>query len=157
MPATGTFHTVLIGIGTNLGNRERNVRQALNYINEKIILRKLSPFIETSPAEGASGGFFLNGAMEGETTLPPGQIVLFLQNVEVRLGRQFPREKNLPRIIDLDVLFCDKLVLCEKNLTIPHPKIRERRFVLQPLSKIAPQFNDPVSGKTIIDLLNMLK
>ena len=144
---------VFIGIGSNSGNRRKNVIRALVFIEKKIIVKKISRFIETTPQEGVKGGKFLNGVIEGETVLSPQELLLLLRKTEQKIGRNFPHPTNKARKIDLDILFYDNLIFNEGTLKIPHPKFSKRYFVLKPFSEIAPDFKDPVSGKKIISLL----
>ena len=147
---------IFIGVGSNLGNRKENIIRAIKYLEEKIEIKKISSFLETNPEEGVKGDKFLNGVIEGKTSLSPKQLFNFLHKVERKIGRKFPHRKNEKREIDLDILFYDRLILKEKKLKIPHPKLNKRYFVLKPFVEIASDFIDPVSQKTIINLYNQL-
>jgi 2-amino-4-hydroxy-6-hydroxymethyldihydropteridine diphosphokinase len=144
---------VYIGIGSNLGNREANCRQAVELLEKKgILIKKKSSLYETEPWGIKDQPLFLNMAIEIETELIPGELLKVLQDIETEIGR----EKTLkwgPRIIDLDILFFDDIILNEDNLKIPHPFMHERDFVLKPLQEIAPDMKHPVLQLSISELL----
>jgi len=145
---------IFIGIGSNAGNRRKNIIKAFMLIEKEITVKKISRFIETTPQEGVKGGNFLNGVIEGETALSPQKLLLLLRKTERKIGRNFPHPTNKARKIDLDILFYNNLISNKATLKIPHPKFSKRYFVLKPFSEIAPDFKDHVSGKKIISLLN---
>jgi 2-amino-4-hydroxy-6-hydroxymethyldihydropteridine diphosphokinase len=128
-----------LGIGSNLGNREENIAQAIEKVRQlpDTAVVKVSSLIETAPQGGPAQGLFLNAAMEVKTRLSPRQLLSALQKIEKDLGRA-RGVKNGPRTIDLDILLYGGLKLSQPDLTIPHPRIRERDFVLIPLREIAP-------------------
>lgn len=129
--------TCYLGIGSNLGDRRRNIKKALEILkNTKgIRLEKVSKIYETNPVGGLRQGRFLNGVMKIRTTLSPCQLLRTLKRIEKDLGRK--RTKRFgPRIIDLDILFYKDLVINRKNLKIPHPRCLERDFVLKPLLEV---------------------
>lgn len=139
---------VLIGIGSNLGNRENNIKAALDLIGEKCKILKISSTYETEPVGYKAQGLFLNCAIQIETGLEPEELLGFLQSIEKKLGRT-KAIKNGPRTIDLDILFYGSRIIKEANLVIPHPRLHERLFVLAPLSEICPDFVHPESKKSI--------
>lgn len=148
-----------IGIGSNLGDRRKNIQLALNVLKEKkdVIVEKVSPFYETLPAGGPPHqGKFLNGAIEISTTLTPQELLKVLQEIEKALGR-VRKERWGPRTIDLDILFYGDLIVNEKGLIIPHPLIHKREFVLKPLLRIAPDFIHPVLKKSVKVFLDQLQ
>ena len=150
--------TVYLGLGSNLGDRRRNLEAALDALraHPQIAVTAVSSFLETDPVGGPPGqGKFLNAAAKIETDLSPEALLEELKRVERALGRrEGPRWG--PREIDLDILLYGDAVLETPNLTIPHPRMRERRFVLEPLAEIAPDARDPVTNLTVRELLARL-
>ena len=134
------MHTCYIGLGSNLGNREKNIRQAIEKIRqlEATEVTKISSLIETKPVGGPPQSMFLNGAIEIKTTLSPAQLLSHLQKIEAELGRGHG-VKNAPRTIDLDILTFGRRRINQKNLIVPHPRMNEREFVLRPLREIVPK------------------
>ncbi len=139
-----------IGLGSNLGSRERNLRRALEELDKRegIEVARASSFIETEPVGGPPQGRFLNAAAELHTTLRPRELLAALQDVENRFGRTHNVRWG-PRTLDLDLLLYDDRVLEEPGLEVPHPRMHRRRFVLEPLSEIAPDAVHPILGKTV--------
>jgi len=147
-----------LGIGTNLGNREDNLKNALAMIGEYIgTVRKTSSVYETEPWGFRSENEFLNMVAEVETDLPPSGVLGRILMIEAHSGRIRNSKEYSSRVIDLDILFYDDLVLNEKSLVIPHPKIPDRRFVLVPLFEVAPDLIHPVLKKSIRRLLKECK
>ena len=146
--------TVYLGLGANLGKRRETLEAALAQLaaHPAIRVRTVSTLLETEPVGGPAGQpDYLNGAAEIETDLAPAALLAELKRIERDLGRrQGPRWG--PREIDLDILLYGRLVLDGPDLTIPHARLRERRFVLEPLSEIAPDAIDPVTGLTVREL-----
>jgi 2-amino-4-hydroxy-6-hydroxymethyldihydropteridine diphosphokinase len=146
--------TVYIGIGSNLGNREENCRAAISHLIHKgIKVLHLSSKLETAPWGVEEQPDFINMAIKAETGLQPEQLLELLKNTEVELGRA-PGPLWGPRVIDLDILLYNSLVMKTAELEIPHPFIAEREFVLKPLTEIAPDVIHPVLKKRIKDLLD---
>ena len=145
---------VYIGLGTNVGDREHFLREAIRHLGEveNFTIKRTSRFFETEPVGMTDKGLFLNGVLEGETTLSPHDLLLELKILEKKVGRT-RREKSAPREIDLDLLFYGDLVLEEPALTIPHPRLHERDFVLVPLSELDENFRHPKLKKSIKALL----
>lgn len=127
-----------IGIGSNLGQRKKNIELAIDKINRlsETKVAKISSVIETLPVGGPKQGKFLNAAIEIKTGLSPRKLLACLQEIEHGLGRKRV-VKNGPRTIDLDILFYGDKKIKEKDLVVPHPRIKERQFVLVPLKEIA--------------------
>jgi len=146
---------VFIGLGSNMGDREKNLREALEKIGRFIIIDILSSVYETEPVDVEDQGWFLNMVLKGTTGLSPVRLLEKLQETEKLVGRKATFSKG-PRIIDLDILFYDHIVLESANLEIPHPEIKNRGFVLTPLHEIAPDFIHPVWNKDISFLMNNL-
>ncbi len=151
-------HQVYIGIGSNLGKKKENYLEALARIAKVPETRiiKESSFYESEPL-GESKELYVNGAIEIETELRPDLLLNKLKNIERAMGRKKVRKRWGARIIDLDILLYNTLVLEKRNLKIPHPEMHKRKFVLIPLSEIAPQVIHPVLGTTISELLVSVK
>lgn len=141
-----------IALGSNVGDRESNIKKAFKYLKQKMEIIKSSALYETKPMYIENQGWFLNCVAKVETELPPRELLNFLKSTEQELGRK-PVERNGPRIIDLDILFYGNLILNEGDFQVPHPKIAERAFVLVPLAEIAPNLIHPVSKKNITKML----
>lgn len=144
--------TAYIGIGSNLGDREDNCERAIKLLEAgDIKVEKRSSMIETEPWGAEDQPKFINMAVEIETDLEPVELLSLLKKIECEIGRR-PAERWGPRIIDLDILLYDDLIIKMPKLEIPHPHIAEREFVLKPLSEIAPDKIHPVLKKSIKDL-----
>ena len=148
---------VYIGIGSNLDDRQANCRGAVEMLKTSgLKILKESSLIETLPWGVEDQPLFLNMAVEAETDLRPEVLLLLLQNIEALLGRQKTVHWG-PRLIDLDILFYDNLVIDLPGLKIPHPYLHERDFVIGPLAEIAPSIIHPVLSETISELKMRLK
>ena len=151
-------HKVYISLGSNMGDKEKNLNDALGEIKKIPVtkIRKLSGFLVTEPFGYTEQDDFLNAVAELETLLMPDELLKKLLDVEQKLGRV--REiKWGPRLIDLDILILDDEIINEENLTIPHPWMSERMFVLEPFAEIAPDVVHPLSRKRIRELKNELE
>lgn len=145
-----------VGIGSNLGNKEENIRNSIKLMKEKCKILKASSSYETEPVAYKKQDWFLNCAIEVGTELEPLELLGFLQSIENKMGR-VRTIKNGPRIIDLDILFYDDKIINEPSLTVPHPRLHERLFVLEPLKEIAHGFVHPVLGKRVKEICKELK
>ncbi len=143
---------VYLGLGSNLGDRKANLEKALQLLGERLHIEQVSSIYETEPVGHAEQPMFLNVVCRAETELGPLQLLSLIKGIEATLGR-VPSFANSPRSIDVDILFYNDLCMETADLTIPHPKIKERAFVLIPLFEVAPQLVHPVSGESIKDLV----
>ena len=145
---------VYIGIGSNLGNRAGNLLMAVRGLMEaSFIVRQLSAIYETEPVGTVSEKNFLNMVAEIHVhSITPSQMMARLLRIEYLLGRR-DKSMNLPRTVDLDILFFGQVRMESEFLTLPHPRLHERRFVLCPMAEIAPNFVHPVLGREIHELL----
>jgi len=149
-------HTVFIAIGSNLLDREKNIKDAIsNLKKEGIEVEAISSIIETEPYGFIDQPKFLNCVVKAKTTKTPRELLKTLLSIELKLGR-IRKERWGPRTIDLDILFYDDLIIDEEDLKIPHYDIQNRLFVLKPLSEIAGDFIHPVFKVSINELLNNL-
>jgi len=142
---------VFLGLGSNLGDKEGYIKQALHLLSQRCTIKKISHLYLTEPVGNTNQDWFLNGAVEIETDMEPKRLLTFLKTIERTLGR-VKTVKNGPRTIDLDILFYEDRVVKTKNLVIPHPSLQDRLFVLQPLMDLAPSFVHPVFNKSIQEL-----
>ena len=145
-------HIVYLGLGTNLGNRQANLKSAVNSLTPQMHVLQKSPIYETPPWGYTDQPAFLNQVIKAETYEQPEVLLGHLKRLEVVLGR-VPNFKNGPRLIDIDLLFYDDLVLDTPTLVLPHPQLHERGFMLMPLNDIAPDLVHPLLKKTIFELL----
>ena len=146
-----------IGIGSNVGDRVENLRQALRCLDGIMSLERLSATYETAPRYVIDQPSFLNMAVGGDTPLEPLLLLEQLKKIEIEIGRVPTEERYGPRAIDLDILFYGSDVVNEPGLSIPHPLMAEREFVLRPLADIAPNFRHPVMGRSVAEILSLLE
>jgi len=140
---------VYLGLGSNLGDRERNIAQALELLGKRGRVVAVSPLYETDPV-GLTGPLFLNAVCLYQTELGPEALLSFIKGIEARLGR---KQGLSSRPIDIDILIYGDLVLKGEALTIPHPRLAERAFVLVPLADLAPELVVPGRGEKVSRLL----
>jgi len=147
--------TVYLSLGSNIGDREKNLRAAIAKLSELGEIAAVSSFYETEPVDFTAQPWFLNCAVAIRTKLMPELFLSKIQMFEQQLGRRRIRPKG-PRNIDIDILLFDDSVISTPELQIPHPAMHERRFVLEPLAEIAPELQHPVLKKTVRELLQTL-
>ena len=152
------WHTAYISIGSNIGERETIIKDAISTLDsfEEIRVSAVSDIIETKPYGVTDQPDFLNGCLEIRTLLRPGELLAELLLIEASFGRE-RKEHWGPRTLDLDILFYDSQCILSHDLVVPHPDMQNRMFVLKPLSQIAPYFIHPVTGEPICRLLEKLE
>ena len=148
-------HIVYLGLGSNLGDRLENLRDAILKLAPDIKVTAYSSVYQTPPWGFEQQPVFLNQVVGGETHLVPGDLLQNLKNIESVLGRQ-PTFRNGPRIIDLDILFYDNMIINQPDLIIPHPRLHERAFVLVPFAEIAPNYHHPVLDLSVKEMLQVI-
>ena len=156
--ANAVTHQVFVGVGSNIGDRKQNFHEALERLTKlpdtKVI--RESSLYESEPL-GDSKDWYVNAAIQIETRFKPDILLEKLKNIERAMGRKKVKKRWGSRVIDLDILLYDGLVVRKKNLRIPHPEMPNRKFVLLPLSEIGPQIVHPELGVTISELLINVK
>ncbi len=147
-PSPNNSHTIYLALGANLGDRGASLRNAVERLRHAVAVGRLSSVYETEPAYLLDQPRFLNMALRGHTALDPHALLVFLKRIEREMGRTAGPRYG-PRAIDLDILLYDSLELATADLTIPHPRMAERPFVLAPLAEIAPELVPPGWNRSI--------
>ena len=147
--------SVAVALGSNLGERERCLRNAIDELRGSIAGLKASSFYDTDPVGVGEQPRFLNAAATGVTTLPARALLETLLGVEANFGRTRPHP-GAARTLDLDLILFGDQIIEAPDLVVPHPRFRERLFVLEPLAEIAPDWIDPVTKRTVRELLSRL-
>ncbi len=144
---------VAIALGSNLGDRRAHLDFAVDRLRSAFSDLRVSRYYETEPVDvpGAQG-LFLNAAAVGGTAAPARDVLALLMSIEHERGRERPFQ-HAARTLDLDLILLGDLVMNEGGLVVPHPRFRERAFVLEPLAEIAPEMADPITGSTVAELL----
>lgn len=146
---------VAVALGSNLGDRERYLREAVDELRPFISDLTSSTFYDTAPIGVGDQPRFLNAAAIGATTLSARALLEQLLSIEAKFGRTRPHP-GAARTLDLDLILYGDQIIEERDLTVPHPRFRERRFVVEPLAEIAPDWIDPVTKRTVGDLMRGL-
>ena len=149
-----------IALGANLGDRHKAMRQAIQALDERVgSLVKCSSFYETAPVDFDSDNMFLNAVAIFSTSLSAEELLDVTQAIEKEMGRtqKSVNGQHFDRCIDIDILLLENIIENTPRLCLPHPKMCERRFVMEPLAEIAPEAKHPVSGKTFAEILSNLK
>jgi 2-amino-4-hydroxy-6-hydroxymethyldihydropteridine diphosphokinase len=148
--------TVYLGLGSNLNRREENLRSALQQLDGgRVRVMRTSAVYETRPMYVEDQPSFLNMVAECETDMFPRMLLGRLMRIEKALGRE-RTIRNGPRVIDIDILMFGKFVIDAPELQVPHPRLHERRFALEPLVELAPDLRHPVARKSVRELLSLL-
>jgi len=140
-------------LGSNLGNKEDNLRRAVKLLKKIGKVRKHSAVYETEPWGFSDERNFFNMAMCLDTSLNPHELITEILKIEISIGRKRQTKQWVAREIDIDIIFYDSLIINEEHLTIPHPHVKNRKFVLVPLKEIAPNFIHPIYRQSITELL----
>ena len=145
--------TVYLALGSNVGNREENLRHAVDLLREAgITIKKVSTTYETEPVDYLDQDWFLNCVLQAETNLAPLELLEAMHAIESTMGskKAFPKG---PRLIDLDILLFDDATIANPDLQVPHPRMLDRKFVLVPLAEIAPELRHPSWNGTAAEIL----
>jgi len=145
-------HEIYIGLGSNLGDRVANLREAVHRLGAIISIEQVSRLYVAAPLGYVRDDAYINAALHGRTTMTPMDLLGMMQAIEVAMGRR-PGVQFGPRPIDLDLLFYDSIQMETYKLTIPHPRLPQRAFVLKPLVDIAPNLMHPMLYYTVSELL----
>ena len=149
---TADIHTVYLGLGSNIGDRDANLSAALRELAAVVTIERVSSVYDTAPMLYTDQPRFHNLVCQATTSLSPDALLHAVKEIERQLGRTLGPRYG-PRVIDIDVLLYDRLILNTSALTIPHPRMAERAFVLAPLAELAPTLKHPVLGEMIAELL----
>ncbi|MDD5541965.1 MAG: 2-amino-4-hydroxy-6-hydroxymethyldihydropteridine diphosphokinase [Acidobacteriia bacterium] len=150
-------HEVFLGLGSNVGDAQEHLRRAGDQLTAcGLILKRASSIYKTSPVDFVDQEWFLNQVLRMETSWAPERLLIQCREIETALGRVRAISKG-PRTIDIDILLFDEVIFKSPELTIPHPRLAERKFVLVPLCEIAPRLLHPVLRKSMQELLDSLQ
>ena len=151
-------HSVIISVGSNIGDKQDNCQKGIDHLmaSGNAFLVKASRFYRTSPVDYLDQDWFVNAAVKIETLLEPLELLEVLKAVQQQCGRTKSGIRFGPRVLDLDIIFYDRLVMKSPTLEIPHPRMHKRRFVLQPICDIDPDIVHPLLNISLKSLLNQL-
>jgi len=136
--------TIYLGLGSNLGNRQNNIQEAISALQKNALtIEKISTIVETEPVGGPPQDKYLNAVIKCQTDLTPSQLLTTIHTIEQNLGRE-RLVINGPRTIDIDILLYDRLCIHSSALTIPHPRMNSRAFVMTPLKEIEPKLAEEI-------------
>ncbi len=147
--------TVYLGLGSNMGDCQQNLNQALDLLGQRLRIKNVSSIHDTEPVGDTEQPRFLNMVCQAHTRLEPADLLALVKGIEKKLGRT--GKSGAPRPIDIDILLYGEQIIETTELTIPHPRMAERAFVLEPLAEITPEILHPVSGRTAKEMLQDLK
>ncbi len=147
---------VYLGLGSNIGDRQENLNKALDYLSQRLRVIEKSSVYDTEPIGNPTQPRFLNMVCQIKTMLKPKELLVLAKGIERKMGR-VPGRPNTPRTIDIDILFYGDQAIKMPELTIPHPRLTQRAFVLVPMAEIAPELVHPVNKKSIKELLKEAK
>ncbi len=150
-------HTVYLALGANLGDRRQNLAEAVKRLHECITVERKSSIYETEPWGVTGQPSFLNQVVKARTTRSPQQLWRCTYDIQLTMGRKADGIRYGPRLIDIDILFYNDLSFASYNLTVPHPRLIERSFVLVPLAEIAPDMVYPGLGCTVKNLVERIE
>ena len=146
--------TIYLALGSNIGDREKNLREAIRLLGESAIrIAKISSIYETEPLDYLDQAWFLNAVLEAQTDLPALQLLSTLRKIELQMGSKKAFDKG-PRLIDLDILLYGDDTIAIPDLQVPHPRMLLRNFVLVPLAEIAPTLHHPTWPASVAELLS---
>jgi 2-amino-4-hydroxy-6-hydroxymethyldihydropteridine diphosphokinase len=157
-PPNARSHIAFLSIGANIGDKKNHCLQGIRMLCQADAIRLMThaPFYQTEPVDYEDQDWFVNTAIKIETTLDPYELLKKLKCIEQQVGRQPSVVRFGPRILDMDIILFDQIVLNSAQLQIPHPRMHKRRFVLQPICDIEPEVLHPVREKTVCELLSEL-
>ena len=150
-----SLRVTAVALGSNQGDRAEHLAFAVSALGKLLAGMRVSPFVETAPVGVPPQASFLNAAAVGACALAPSALLAGLMRIENARGRKRPFP-GAPRTLDLDLILMGGLVVRQRDLQVPHPRFRQRRFVLEPLAAIAPDLMDPVTRQTVRELLDDL-
>ena len=153
-----TMNDVFLSIGSNLGDRFKNIQKCISEIKINSFMKYISSsrIYETAPMYNLEQGYFLNLVLRIETELEPAKLLIEIKQIESEMGREFTSKRNQPRLVDIDILAFNDLIVNNQKLVIPHPKIAERIFVLKPWNDIDPNYKLAKINKTVSELISHL-